>query len=72
MRGLTDTLLAKPFNPTLTRVTGWWRNEYNRRTASDEPLRTQESTLSNVLPSFTLGNDKYHRVSEDPESNALH
>jgi len=55
MRGLTDTLLAKPFNPTLTRVTWWWRNEYNRRTASDEPLRTQESTLSNVLPSFTLG-----------------
>ena len=50
MRGLTDTRLAKSFNPTLTRVRGWWRNEYNRRTANDEPLRTQQSNSSNVLP----------------------
>ena len=55
MRGLTDILLAKPFNPTLTRVRGWCRNEYHRRPASDVPLRTQESNIKNVLPHFTLG-----------------
>ena len=72
MRRLTDTLLEKPFNTTLTRVSKWWRHECHRSPVSDEALRKQNRHCKNVLPSIKVGYERYDRVSEDAVPNALH